>query len=164
MGICNMECYQYIENKEISNLSNQQLFSKNKNKNKLNQIIPTTHSEVLITHHENSLSDTNNKEKENQLKSNNCKNEDNNMFCTLKNKKPLNENFFDNYNQEEDIIIFDKNNIKNKTYNKYSWKKNSIKKLDIVQNDKQSVINLYSFPKKYNYHKDKYITYFTEGN
>ena len=164
MGMCNMKCYQYFEGKEINNLSSQQPFSKNKIKNKLTQYTPTTHSEILITHNENTLSDTNNRDKESPLKLRNKINEDNFMFCTMKNKKSLNDNYFDNYNQEEDIIIFDKNNTKNKTYNKYSWKKNSIKKMDLAQSDKQSDINLYSFPKKYNYHKDKYITYFTEGN
>ena len=164
MGICNMECYQYIESKEINNLSNQISFSKNKNKSKLSKIIPTTHSEILINHNENTLSDTNFKDKERPLKSKNKKNEDNYMFCTLKNKKALNDNYIDNYNQEEDIIIFDKNNTKNNTYNKNSWKKNSNKILDSARSDKQSDLNLYSFPKKYNYHKDKYITYFTEGN
>ena len=159
-----MGCYQYIESKEINNLSCQISFSKNKNKSKLTQIIPTTHSEILINHNENSLLDTNIKNKENPLVLKNKKNEDNYMFRTLKNKKEFNDNYFDNFNHEEDIIIFDKNNTKNKTYNKNSLKKNSIKILDIAQNDKQSVINLDSFPKRYNYHKDKYITYFTEGN
>ena len=163
MGICNMECYQYIESKEINNLSIQKSFSKNKNKSKLTQIIPTTHSEILINHNENTLSDINIKDKEKPLTSKNKKIEDNYVLCTFKNKKITNDNYLDNYNQEEDIIIFDKNKIKNKAYNKYSWKKNSITKLDITQNYKKSDINVYSFPKKYNYHKDKYITYFTEG-
>ena len=154
-----MGCYQYIESKEINNLSSQISFSKNKNKSKLAQIIPTTHLEILISHNENSLLDTNIKNKENPLVLKNKKNGDNYIFCSLKNKKAFNDNYFDNFNHEEDIIIFDKNNTKNKTYNK-----NSIKILDIAQNDKQPDINLNSFPKRYNYHKDKYITYFTEGN
>ena len=90
MGICNMGCYQYIESKEINNLSCQISFSKNKNKSKLTQIIPTTHSEILINNNENSLSDTNIKNKENPL--------------VLKNKKAFNDNYFDNFNHEEDII------------------------------------------------------------
>ena len=99
---------------------------------------------------------------------------------TLKSDKNKNNEKFNgknNYKPDEDIVINNRkspdimpryfhnfNTLKNKACNKNLEKsEESSKDLDLTGNY-QSYRLSSMFPRKYNYHTDKYITYFTEDN
>ena len=100
---------------------------------------------------------------------------------TINNTKNNNCEYFENYgDNEEDIVIVERKSppirtryfhtnfrkLKNNTYNKYFDKiEDNKKELDMTEfYKKYQNINNNTFQVKYNYHKDKYITYFTDDN
>ncbi len=93
-------------------------------------------------------------------------------------KKKDNEKFNEknNYRPDEDIVIINRrspdimpryfqnyNTLRNKNNKNLEKLEESSKELDLTGNY-QSYRLTNMFPMKYNYHKDKYITYFTEDN